>query len=174
VTEHDEPVVALIVAVAENGVIGRKGRMPWRIPSECRYFRETTMGKPVIMGRKTFDSLRKPLDGRDDIVVTRNRNYAPKGAIAVESVEQALKIGRDCAIARATDEIMIIGGAEIYAETLPYARRVYYTRIHAEPEGDVYFPELESRDWIEASQSFHPRQGDDDHDYTISVYKRRS
>jgi dihydrofolate reductase len=169
---NSEPVIALIVAVAENGVIGRNGRMPWRIPSEWQHFKKTTIDKPVIMGRKTFDSLKNPLEGRDDIVMTHNREYAPVGAIAVESVEQALKVAQDCAEARSAHEIMVIGGAAIYKEMLPQAGRLYLTRVHAEPEGDVHVPEIDLGEWTETSRSYHPREEGDEHDYTIFVYER--
>lgn len=170
--ETSEPVVALIAAVAENGVIGRDGDMPWRIPSELKHFRRVTMDKPLIMGRKTFDALKKPLEGRDDIVLTRNRDHAPMGTIAVESVEQALKVARDCALARSADEIMVIGGAQVYELFMPHAARLYLTRVHAEPEGDVRFPEINFAQWVERANSYHPRGAGDEHDYTISVFER--
>ena len=170
---EEVPKVAVIVAVAENGVIGRQEKMPWRLPSELQHFRRITMGKPVIMGRTTFASLKQPLDGRDNIVLTRQRNFAPLGAIAVESAEQALKIARDCAIARSAEEVMIIGGAGIYALFLPQADRIYLTRVHAAPEGDVQFPDLDFADWIEGERSFHPREPNDDYDYTIVTLDRR-
>jgi dihydrofolate reductase len=166
------PIVALIAAVAENSVIGHKGNMPWRIPSELRHFRAATMGKPLIMGRKTFAALHKPLDGRDTIVLTHNREYAPQGAVAVESVEQALKVAADCAIARGAGEIMVIGGAEIYTSLLPHVRRLYLTRVHAEPEGDVHFPQLDMSEWRDVETTYHPRGEKDEYDYTVSVYER--
>jgi len=169
---EDGPIVAMIAAVAENGVIGNQGRMPWRIPSELRHFRKVTMGKPLIMGRKTFAAFKKPLDGRDTIVLTHNRDYAPIGAIAVESVDQALKIGTDCAVARDAAEIMVIGGAEIYASMLPYVRRLYLTRVHAEPEGDVRFPPLDFAAWTLVESTYHPRAERDEHDYTVTLYER--
>jgi dihydrofolate reductase len=167
------PKIALIAAVAENGVIGRNGRMPWHIPSELKHFRRVTMGKPLIMGRKTFASFKKPLEGRDDIVLTHNRDYAPKGAIAVESVEQAVKVASDCALARLADEVMVIGGAAIYSDLLPHAKRLYLTRVHAEPEGDVYFPDIDLGEWREVESRYHARGEGDDHDYTITIYERR-
>ena len=167
-----DPIVALVVAVAENGVIGRAGRLPWRIPSEMQHFRSVTLDKPVIMGRKTFASLTKPLAKRDNIVLTRNREYAPQGAIAVESVEQALKVAGDCALARAAKEIMVIGGAAIYAALLPRAERIYFTRVHARPDGDVGFPELAPEIWREVSSERRPRGEKDEFDYTISVFER--
>ena len=167
-----DPVVALIVAVAENGVIGRAGRLPWRLPTEMRHFRNATLDKPVIMGRKTFASLNNPLAKRDNIVLTHNREYAPQGAIAVESVEQALKVAGDCAMARAAKEIMVIGGAAIYAALLPRAARIYFTRVHATPDGDVSFPELDPGVWREVSSKHHQRGEKDEFDYTISVFER--
>jgi dihydrofolate reductase len=169
-----EPIVALIVAIAENGVIGREGAMPWRIKSEMRHFRRLTMDKPVIMGRKTFSSLKKPLKGRDNIVLTRNRGLPLKGAIAVESIDQALKVAGDCALARSAGEIMVIGGAEIYALMMPHARRIYLTRVHGEPEGDVHFPEIDLAGWTERERSYHPREAGEEHDYTMSIFERRA
>jgi len=167
-----DPIVALVVAVAENGVIGRAGRLPWRIPSEMQHFRDITLDKPVIMGRKTFVSLKKPLAKRDNIVLTHNREYAPQGAIAVESVEQALKVAGDCAMARAAKEIMVIGGAAIYAALLPRAGRIYFTRVHAKPDGDVSLPELDREIWREVSSEHHARGEKDEFDYTISIFAR--
>jgi dihydrofolate reductase len=167
-----DPIVALIVAVAENGVIGRAGCLPWRIPSEMQHFRRVTLDKPVIMGRKTFASLDRPLASRDNIVLTHNREYAPQGAIAVESVEQALKVAGDCAMARAAREVMVIGGAAVYAALLPRAERIYFTRVHAKPEGDVAFPELDPELWGQVSSEHHPRGEKDEFDYTISVFER--
>jgi len=167
-----DPIVALVVAVAENGVIGRAGRLPWRIPSEMQHFRDITLDKPVIMGRKTFASLKKPLAKRDNIVLTHNREYAPQGAIAVESVEQALKVAGDCAMARAAREIMVIGGAAIYAALLPRAGRIYFTRVHAKPDGDVSLPELDREIWREVSSEHHARGEKDEFDYTISIFAR--
>lgn len=167
-----DPVVAIVVAVAQNGVIGRDGRLPWHIPSEMQHFRRLTLDKPVIMGRKTFASLKMPLAQRDNIVLTHNREYAPQGAIAVESAQQALKVARDCALARAAREIMVVGGAAVYAALLPKAARIYFTRVHAKPEGDVGFPELDPGIWREISTQHHPREEKDEFDYTISVFER--
>lgn len=167
-----DPIIAIVVAVAENGVIGRAGRLPWRIPSDMQHFRNVTLDKPVIMGRKTFASLAKPLARRDNIVLTHNREYAPQGAIAVESVEQAVKVAGDCAMARAAKEIMVIGGAAIYAGLLPRASRVYFTRVHARPDGDVRFPDLDAETWREVSSEHHPRGEKDEFDYTISIFER--
>lgn len=167
-----DPVVAFVVAIAENGVIGRDGGLPWRIPSEMKHFRKLTMNKPVIMGRRTFNSLKQPLQKRDNIVLTRNRDFAPKGAIAVENVEQALRVARDCAMARAAKEVMVIGGADVYAAMMDAAQRIYLTRVHASPDGDVHFPDLDLHAWRETSSVHHARGGDDEFDYTVSVFER--
>jgi dihydrofolate reductase len=167
-----DPLVALVVAVGENGVIGRDGRLPWRIPSEMEHFRRVTLDKPVIMGRRTFVSLKHPLAQRDNIVLTRNREYAPQGAIAVESIEQALKIAGDCAMARAAKEIMVIGGAAVYAALLPRASRVYLTRVHGEPAGDLLLPELDPAKWRQVSSERQAAGARDEFDYTISVFER--
>lgn len=167
-----DPIVAFVVAIAENGVIGRSGRLPWRIPSEMRHFRRVTINKPVIMGRKTFASLKQPLHKRDNIVLTHNRAFAPLGAITVESVEQALRVGGDCALGRAAKEVMVIGGADVYAAIMPHARRLYLTRVHASPEGDVHFPDIDLGEWRESASTRHPRTGSDEFDYTISIFER--
>jgi dihydrofolate reductase len=167
-----DPEIALVVAVAENGVIGRDGGLPWRIPSEMRHFRQLTLDKPVIMGRKTFASLKKPLQERDNIVLTHNRGYAPQGAIAVESVEQALKVAADCAFARAAKEVMVIGGAQIYAAMMPHASRIYLTRVHASPDGQIKFPELGPGEWREVSTKPQQSAENDEFNYTISIFER--
>ena len=134
-------LITLVVAVAENGVIGRDGGLPWRLSSDLKTFRRLTMGKPLIMGRRTFQSLKKPLDGRDNIVVTRDDGFRPDGAIVVPSFEAALARAKDCAKARGTDEIMVIGGADIFAASLPLAGRIYKTEVHGRPEGDTLMPD---------------------------------
>lgn len=168
-----KPVIAFVVAAAENGVIGRKGRLPWRIPSELQHFRRVTMGKPLIMGRKTFASLKKPLDGRDNIVLTRSNDAVGfPGAELVGNPREAIEIARRCAEARGADEIMVIGGAEIYSLMLPDAERIYLTRIHACPDGDVYLPGLAENEWREHDVAFQHRGPRDDHDYTLSILER--
>ena len=134
--------LSLIVAAADNNVIGKDNKMPWHIPEDFKYFKAVTMGKPCIMGRKTYESilaqLGKPLPGRTSIVISRN-GYAHEGATVVGSLEEAIEKGK----AETDDEIMVIGGAQIYALTLPMADRVYLTRVHQRPEGDAFFPELD-------------------------------
>ena len=155
------PRISLIVARADNGVIGAGGTLPWRQRSDLRRFRALTMGKPLIMGRKTFDSIGKPLDGRDNIVITRSPAFAAPGAIIVHSMGDALLRAADFAAAREVDEIMIIGGREIYSAALPLAGRIYLTEVHAEPEGDTCFPIIDVSEWYEAAREAHnPGAGD--------------
>ena len=130
-------MIALVVAAAENGVIGRDGKLPWRLSTDLERFRSLTMGKPLIMGRKTFQSLRKPLEGRDNIVVTHSRDFTADGALIAHDLDAALDLARDCATTRHVDEIAVIGGAEIFRQVLPIADRIYLTLVHASPEGDV-------------------------------------
>jgi dihydrofolate reductase len=164
--------VSLIVAAAENGVIGAAGGLPWRLSSDLKTFRRLTMGKPIIMGRKTFQTLKKPLDGRENIVVTRDAMFEATGVTAVNSVADAMTLARVLAITSGADEIMIMGGAEIYAGALPYADRIYLTRVHASPEGDVHFPELEVDQWREVSRETLPRGARDQYDATLIVLER--
>jgi dihydrofolate reductase len=144
--------ISLIVAVAENGVIGRGGTLPWHVPSDLKTFQRLTMGKPMIMGRKTYDSIGKPLPGRDSIVITRDAAFSPPGVLTASTVDEALDIARRRAAERNVDEIMVIGGAQIFAATLPIADRIYLTRIHMRPDGDVTFPEPSRHLWDEVSR----------------------
>lgn len=166
------PHIALVVAIAENGVIGRAGSLPWRLPSEMKFFRAITMGKPVIMGRKTFISLPRPLKGRDNIVVTRNKDFKASGAIVVNSFNEALKVAHDCAARRGVDEIMVIGGAEIYREALQETSRIYLTRVHASPEGDTFFPESDFSSWSKHNVDGYMSAATDEFAFTISVFDR--
>jgi dihydrofolate reductase len=164
--------ISLIIAVAENGVIGRNGALPWHVPSDLKTFRRITMGKPVVMGRKTYDSIGKPLPGRDNIVVTRDAGFSADGIDRAASVDDALDIARRKATERGVDEIMVIGGAEIFALTIPLANRIYLTRIHARPDGDVTFPEPDPRIWREVSRSPVTPDPRDDATATLLILER--
>jgi len=166
-------IVSLVVAVADNGVIGRDGTLPWRISSDLKTFRRLTMGKPLIMGRRTFQSLKKPLDGRDNIVVSRNPDYRPDGAIMAADFETALEIGRDCAERRGVDEIAVIGGTAVFAAALPLAGRLYKTEVHGAPAGDACFPAVDWGDWVEVAREELPRSASDDFAATLVVLDRR-
>jgi dihydrofolate reductase len=140
--------VALVAAVARNGVIGAGGALPWRIADDLLWFKKTTIGKPVVMGRKTFESIGKPLPGRDNIVITRKR-IAADGIQVADGIEAALGLGRSAAEAAGADEVCVIGGGEIYAQALRYADRIYLTRVKADIAGDARFPTIRSKEWSE-------------------------
>lgn len=145
--------IALIVAMSENGVIGNKGRLPWRIPEDMRWFKERTIGKPCIMGRKTWDSLpKKPLVDRPNIVVTRSDAFQAEGATVAHSFAEAVAIANT--LMPDAEEIMVLGGAELFAVALPQADRVYLTRVHAEIEGDVRMPLFDPDQWKEVTRSY--------------------
>ncbi len=163
----------MIVAVARNGVIGHNGDLPWRLSSDLKMFRRLTMGKPLIMGRRTFQSLKKPLDGRDNIVVSRDRAFRPDGAIVVRDVKEAVEVAKRCASKRGANEIMVIGGAQIYAATLSLVSRIYWTAVDAEPEGDTTFPPLDMAQWAEVGGEVIERGERDEYAARLVVYERQ-
>jgi dihydrofolate reductase len=167
------PVLVLVAAVADNGMIGRGGGLPWRLKSDLRNFRAVTMGKPVVMGRKTFASIGKPLPGRTNIVVSRNRDFAAPGIVAATGIEAALAIARGDALRRGADAIAVIGGADLYAHTITQADRLVITHVHLRPDGDTLFPAIDSALWREAERSEHTAGPDDAAGFTVLVYERR-
>ncbi len=142
-----EVKLALIAAMARNRVIGRDNAMPWHLPEDLRYFKATTLGKPIVMGRKTFDSLGRPLPGRTNIVVSRQPDLTLEGAQVFASIDAALSAARQQAQADGVDEVMVIGGDNLYRQTLERADRIYLTRIESEPEGDAWFPAFDEQAW---------------------------
>lgn len=138
--------ISLILAASENNVIGKDNALPWRLPADLKYFKAITLGKPVLMGRKTWDSIGKPLPGRLNIVVTRQREMSLPGAVVAADLNEAIQA------AGQAEELMVIGGAEIFRKLLPRADRIYLTRVHAVIDGDVFFPELDAHDWQERSR----------------------
>lgn len=168
----EEPTIALVVAMGENRAIGRSGGLPWHLRSDMRYFRALTMGKPVIMGRLTFASLPRLLDGRVNIVLTRNAAFEAKGATVAYNLEEALDVARKAARKAGQAEIMIIGGADLFRESLPLASRIYLTEVHASPDADTWFPELDMSEWKEVSRESHPAGPNDDHDFSFVVLDR--
>src|SRR5256885_106331 len=142
-------MISLIVAMAENRIIGRDNALPWRLPNDLRYFRRVTMGHPIIMGRKNYASIGRPLPGRTNIVVTRDRHFEAPGCTVMHSIDDAL------AAAGNDPEVFIIGGAELYTQTLARAQRLYVTQIHAEVAGDVRFPDVRTTDWHEVARERH-------------------
>lgn len=170
--------VSLIAAVGENGVIGNaksghEHSLPWNIRSEFKYFRDTTMGKPLIFGRKTLETFGKPLPGRQNIIVTRDADYKVEGAIVVNTVEDSIKIARDIAEQSGLDEVFVGGGAEIYKLSLPLADRLYITEVHLKPEGDTFFPAFDRSEWQEVKREFHKAKEGESADYTITVLERK-
>ncbi len=160
--------ISLIAAVAENGVIGREGGLPWRIPEDLKFFKATTLGKPVIMGRKTYQSIGKPLPGRLNIILTRDPAWHAAGVSVAHDLETALRIAQDTG----ADEAMIIGGADIYEMALPRAGRIYLTRIEREFEGDAMFPLLDPNEWVETAR--HAKTTEDvPFEYNFLTLERR-
>jgi dihydrofolate reductase len=169
------PAVALVVARARNGVIGREGRLPWRLKSDMALFKATTMGKPVIMGRRTWDSLpRKPLPGRLNLVLTRDASFEPAGAVACHDFPEALSIAREQAAEDGVQEVCVIGGVALFDLALPKATRLYLTEVDADVDGDVRLPPLDEAQWTEARCDFHPRGEGDDYDFVFRVLHRRN
>jgi dihydrofolate reductase len=163
------PRIVFVVAVARNRVIGRQGALPWRISSDLKRFKAITMGKPVIMGRKTWESLpKRPLPGRRNIVITRDRHYRAEGAVVVASVAEALAEAQKAP----GDEISVIGGSDIFRQMLPMADRLYLTQVDLEPEGDVFFPPLDEKAWRETSRETHARAEGDDAGFILRVLDR--
>lgn len=166
--------IAMIVGVAENGVIGSNQTIPWRLPSDMAFFKRTTMGKPVIMGRKQYETVGKPLPGRTNIVVTRQAGYRPEGVVVVHDVEAALEKAREIAAADGVDEIMIIGGGELYAQMMGRADRLYVSHIALSPSGDVRFPPIEEADWKVVETPAVEPSPRDEAAYCVKVYERRA
>lgn len=161
--------ISFIVAVAENGVIGKQGRIPWRLPAELAYFSKTTMGHPIIMGRKTYESIGRPLPGRYNIVITSQDNYEAEGCQVVHSLEEAIEKAQK---SQGNDEIFIIGGAEIYKLAMPLAGRIYLTRVHAKINGDRFF-KYEPKDWQEISREAHSADQQNKYSYDTIVLNRK-
>ena len=164
--------LALIWAMSENRVIGKDNGLPWRLSADLRHFKATTLGKPVVMGRKTFESIGRPLPGRTNIVITRQAGYLPEGVTVVKDVASALDAGRAAAEANDVSEVMVIGGAEIYALMLEHAQRLYITEIHAAFEGDAFFPHFDRQSWSEIGREFHAEAADGQPAHSFVVMER--
>lgn len=167
-------MVSLIAAVAANGVIGADNAMPWRLPSDFAFFKRTTLGKPLVMGRKTFESIGKPLPGRTNIVVTRQKGYQPDGVIVIDSIDAAFEHAKAIALADGVDEVMIGGGGQIYADMIARADRLYVTHVDATPEGQVRFPHIDPLVWQVVDQPTTEPSPKDSHAYRIAVYERET
>ncbi len=162
------------VARARNGVIGSNGRLPWRLATDMAHFKTLTMGKPVIMGRKTWDSLpRKPLPGRTNIVLSRDGSFEPKGAIRCEDFSEAVQIAREQAADDGAAEVCVIGGADLFALALPRAARIYLTEVDAVVSGDAVFPAFDEALWREVEREAHPAGDLDEHPFVFRTLVRR-
>ena len=169
---NDRVRIVFVVAAGSNGVIGRDGALPWQLPSDLKRFRALTLGKPVIMGRKTFESIGKPLDGRDNIVLSRRPGFAAPGAHIVRDIAAAIALGRRLALARGTDEVAVIGGAEVFAATLTVTDRIYLTRVDAAPDGETRLPALAPEVWRETARAPMPRGPRDQYAADFIVLER--
>jgi dihydrofolate reductase len=166
--------LALVAARARNGVIGRDGALPWRLKSDLALFKANTLGKPVIMGRKTWDSLPfKPLPGRLNIVMTRDGSFESRFALAYENFSEAIETAREQAEEDGVSEVCVIGGASLYEMALGRAKRIYMTEVDAEPEGDTLFPAFDEAAWTEVRREEYPASETDDHAFTFRVLERR-
>jgi dihydrofolate reductase len=165
--------IVLLAAVADNGVIGAGGAIPWRLKADQQRLKAMTMGRPIVMGRKTFLSLRRPLPGRTNIVVTRDAGFRSPGAVVTTSFADARAIATGDALRRFATEIAVIGGAEIYAQWIGIADRLEITEVHARPPGDTYFAAIDTADWEEVARVRNPAGSDDSADFSYVTYIRR-
>jgi dihydrofolate reductase len=159
-------MISLIVAVSTNNAIGIRGDLPWRLSDDLKRFKAVTMGKPIIMGRKTWDSIGRPLPGRQNIVITRQPEFSAEGCDVVASVAEAVALAGD------VDEVMVIGGSQIYELALPWAERIYLTRVHAQVDGDAFFPEVDESQWRLISEERQVADERNDFDYSFRIYDR--
>ena len=168
------PQLVLVVARARNGVIGRDGDLPWRLRSDLQRFKALTLGKPCIMGRRTWDSLPlKPLPGRLNLVLTRDESFEARGAVVCTTLDEAVEIARETAEEDGVGEVCVIGGVALFEKALPRAKRLYLTEVGAEPEGDVLFPAFDETAWTEVSCEAVPAGEKDDHAFAFRVLERR-
>ena len=161
------PNLSIIAALSENRVIGRANELPWRLPADLAHFKRLTMGKPIIMGRRTWESLPGLLPHRTHVVVTRDRDYQARGGFVVHSIAEAIAFAGDA------DEMMVVGGANIYAQTLPLASRMYLTLVHERVDGDAVFPDYEAAEWRETARERHAADARNPHPYSFVTLERR-
>ncbi len=167
------PILSLVVARAQNGVIGRNGDLPWRLPSDLKFFKATTMGKPVLMGRKTWESLPFPLPGRPNLVLTRDKNYQAETAEIFHNLKDMVGRGYELAGAMGVDEVMVIGGAQLYQTLMPYIGRQYITQVLADVEGDAMFAAPDETDWVLKDRKTGLKTEKDAFDFAVELWERR-
>jgi dihydrofolate reductase len=158
--------IAVIVAMSQNNVIGKDNKLPWHMPADLAHFKKITLGKPIIMGRKTYESIGRPLPGRLNIIISRDKNYKAEGCVVTHSLDEALKA------TGVVDEVFIIGGALLFAEVLPQVERIYLTRIHHDFDGDAFFPALNLLEWRESESEAFPPDEKNAYSYTFSTLDR--
>jgi dihydrofolate reductase len=166
------PDIILLAAIAENGVIGRGNALPWRLKSDMQHFRALTMGKPVVMGRKTYLSIGRPLQGRTSIVVSRDRDFAAPGIVVAPSLDAALTTARGDALRKNADTIVVAGGAEIYVQAMPLATQLAITHVHKHVDGDAYFPAIDPNEWRESARTEHEAAAEDEAAFAFVTYER--
>ena len=159
-------MISIIVAASANNVIGAQGDLPWRLPDDLRRFKTVTMGKPIVMGRKTWESIGRALPGRQNIVITRQQDFAAEGCDVVQSTDAAIAVAGD------VSEIMVIGGSEVYTLFLPVAQRLYLTRVHADVNGDAFFPAVDADEWQLVSDEAHSADRRNEFDFSFRIYER--
>ncbi|MCG8414877.1 MAG: dihydrofolate reductase [Pseudomonadales bacterium] len=165
--------LSLICAMAQNRVIGRNNSLPWHLSEDLKYFKRTTMGHSIIMGRKTWESIGRPLPGRTNIVITTDQDYEAEGAKVVHSLEQAINTAESIAFIDGTEEAFVIGGAGLYAAALPNAQRFHLTRVHADVEGDTYLSEFDEGEWQEVRREEFQHDESNPYDYSICLLERK-
>ena len=163
--------LAVMAAVADNGVIGNDNALPWHLPEDLRYFKSVTMRKPIIMGRKTFESIGRPLPGRTNIVITRNKAMQCEGVEVVHSLDEALELALGIALSDDADEVVVIGGEQIYRVAIPVADRLYLTEVHANVDGDAVLPDIDWSRWHEVSRADYAAQPPNPYDYSFVCYE---
>lgn len=161
-------MISFIVAMDSQRVIGKENQLPWHLPADLKFFKKVTMGHPIVMGRKTHESIGKPLPGRENVIVTRNKDYASDGCIVLHTIEELLQY-----VEEKKEEVFVIGGAELFTVMFPYADRLYLTQIEHEFEGDVYFPEFHKDEWIRISHEKGIKDEKNPYDYFFNVYERQ-
>ena len=163
----DSLPVSIVVAVADNGVIGRGNALPWDLPDDLQHFKRTTMGRPIVMGRKTFESIGRPLPGRLNIILTRDPSWTAYGVSVASSIEQAIDLAEGQAFIDGADSVMVIGGAEVYRQALPFASRAFVTRVHGQVDGDAFFDLDDIASWREVTRERVPAGERNSHDFSV-------
>ena len=170
--EESPMKLALIAAMAQNRVVGIDNKLPWHLPEDLKYFKRITTGKAVIMGRKTYESIGRPLPNRTNIVITRSTEFSAPGIEVVNSLDAAIELAENVSLINAVDEVMVIGGAQIYEVALPQADRLYLTHVHANVEGDAYFPDVDMSQWKELGREDYDASETNPYNYSFVVYDK--